>query len=111
MMKTDLFLKFTNKAEAETVLTGLGAKIENGKIGSNASIYGFPTSIDVLFGTGTVYSPTGEVTEIDGIETPVMAAVPGYHVNVRIMGDFTPPELEPFMLDPEPTNPKCVFAG
>jgi hypothetical protein len=43
MMKTDLFLKFTNKAEAEGVLTSIGAKIENGKIAPNASIYGFQT--------------------------------------------------------------------
>jgi hypothetical protein len=111
MMKTDLFLKFTNKAEAEGVLTSIGAKIENGKIAPNASIYGFQASIDVLFGTGTIHSPTGQMQEVDGMSVPVMAAVPGYHVNVRIMGDYTPPELEPFMLDPEPTNPKCVFAG
>lgn len=111
MIKTDLFLKFANKTEAESVLTGIGAKIENGKIAQNASIYGLQTSIDVLFGTGTIYSPTGQMQEVDGMSVPVMAPVPGYHVNVRIIGDFIPPELEPYMMDPEPSNPKCVFAG
>lgn len=111
MMKTDLFLKFTNKAEAESVLTGIGAKIENGKIAPNASIYGFQASIDVLFGTGTIHSPTGQMQEMDGMSIPVMAPVPGYHVNVRIMGDYIPTELESYIMYPEPSNPKCVFAG
>lgn len=111
MIKTDLFLKFDTKEQAESVLTGIGAKVENDMIASYASFYGLQTSIDVLFGTGTIYSPTGDTHEMDGLVVPVMAAVPGYHVNVRMIGDFIPPELEPFMIDPTPNNPKCVFAG
>lgn len=111
MIKTDLFLKFASKAEAEGVFTGWGIPLENGRLAQFASVNGYQMVIDVLFGNGTVYSPTGENQTIDGMTVPVMAAVPGYHVNVRILGDYIPPELEPFMLDPEPTNPKCVFAG
>ncbi len=109
MIYTDLFLKFTSKAEAEKTFTSIGIPLQNGKIPLSASINGYDIVMDILFGNGTVYSPTGKHQTIDGMTVPVMDAVPGYHVNVRILGDYTPPELKPFMLDP--TNPKCVFAG
>jgi hypothetical protein len=71
--------------------------------------------MSISFGDSTGLSATNFTgcadQTIDGMTVPVMAAVPGYHVNVRILGDYTPPELEPYMMDPEPSNPKCVFAG
>lgn len=111
MIKTDLFLKFTSKAEAESVFTGMGIPLENGRFPQYATVNGYQMVIDVLFGNGVVYSPTGANQTIDGMTVPVMAASPGYHVNARILGDYTPTELESYMLDPEPSNPKCVFAG
>ena len=36
--------------------------------------------IDII---GTIYKATGETTIVEGLEQPVMAAVDGWHVNVR----------------------------
>jgi len=42
-------------------------------------------SIDVV---GTIYEPTGNtLTAPDGTEYPETAAVPGWHVNLRILGE------------------------
>ena len=52
MIKTDLFLKFASKAEAEGVFTGWGIPLENGRLAQFASVNGYQMVIDVLFGNG-----------------------------------------------------------
>jgi hypothetical protein len=53
-------------------------------------------AVDVI---GTIYKPTGEVLMVDGLETPQMKAVPGYHANVRHSEEA--PELEAFQVFPD----------
>jgi hypothetical protein len=50
---------------------------------------------------GTIYEPTGETqTDDEGNETPVMAPVEGWHVNItyHFLADF-PTELEQYVID------------
>lgn len=112
MIKTDLFLKFADEAEAKEILVQNDVVLVDGKIPDTAVIAGYQSAIDVLFGTGIIHKPdpSGATITADGTEYPVMVAVPGYHVNIRIMGECNPEAFQPFMLDPEPTTPKCVFA-
>ena len=50
---------------------------------------------------GVIYKPTGETTEQDGITTPVMAPIDGWHVNVRLVGDEDADALAPFAVQPK----------
>lgn len=78
----DYFLKFSDEAEAQTVLYADGQPNYR--------------NIDVI---GVLMNNTDP-------ENPV--AVPGWHVNVRTE---TPVDaLEPFRVDPEPTTPIRVWA-
>jgi hypothetical protein len=58
---------------------------------------------------GKVYKPTGEIIEQDGIESPVMAPVPGYHANLRVMCDFDAELLAEVTINP-PNNPSRGWA-
>lgn len=94
----DLFLKFANKAEADAVLYTLHEGIEE-----PISLY---RNVDVI---GTMYKPTGKVTvDEDGIEIPVVAPAPGWHVNVRLMPDEDGSALEQYRV--YPTTPSRVWA-
>lgn len=62
----DYTLKFASEAEATLVLYADGKPV-------------YP-NIDTL---GTIFKPTGKTEIIEGIKIPVMAATPGWHVNVR----------------------------
>ena len=74
----DYYLKFADEAEAQSVLyTDDTPDYQN---------------IDTI---GTIYKPTGEV---DAEGNPVMAPVPGWHVNIRC-GEA--PELDVFMVEPK----------
>ena len=61
--------------------------------------------VDVI---GTIYKPTGEMQQTEEGEVPVMAAVPGWHVNVRLMG-ILPDVLRSYRVTP--ANPVRTFAG
>lgn len=112
MTYTDYFLKFANKAEAESkfLAAGIGLDAE-GKLPSYTLALHTPMAIDVLFGTGIKMRDTG-ATEPDGMGgmQPVLEPVAGYHVNIRVFGTI-PAALEPYALDPDPLNPVCRFAG
>lgn len=60
-------------------------------------------AVDVV---GVIFRPTGELIQTQDGEVPVMAPVPGFHINLsdRI------PELQQFEIEP-PENPDRVFAG
>jgi hypothetical protein len=93
----DLFLKFANKAEADTLL------FTTGESGDQYPLY---RNVDVI---GTMYKPTGDVTvDEDGIEIPVVAPAPGWHVNVRLMPDEDGSSLEQYRV--YPTTPSRVWA-
>jgi hypothetical protein len=61
-------------------------------------------NIDII---GTIYRPTGEVEMAEDMEVPVMAAVDGYHVNVRNYSEA--PELDAYVV--VPTNQYRTWAG
>ena len=109
-MYNDMYLKFTDKAQADSVLyttTPVLAVVDmEGNVitpaGEDIVTPNF-ANIDVL---GTIYRPTGEVETVDGMEVPVMAALDGYHVNVRAVGEDTS-ALVPFSV--VPTVPQRIW--
>lgn len=65
------------------------------------------TEVDVI---GTILHDTGTTTTTDdGVETPVMAPVPGYHVNLVLHAEEVPAALFPYLVNPQ--QPKRVFLG
>lgn len=80
----DLCLKFPDEATA------------------TAALAGYAGAVDVI---GTIHRPTGEVQQTDLGPVPVLAPVPGWHVNTR--GPI-PPELLAWAV--QPANPTRVWA-
>lgn len=56
---------------------------------------------------GVIYKPTGEVTVVDGIETPVMQALQGWHVNVLALDEEDTTAIEVYKV--EPSTPVRVW--
>ena len=100
----DLYLKFADKAQADSVLyttTPVLAVVDTeGNVitpaGEDIVTPNF-ANIDVI---GTIYRPTGEVETVDGMEVPVMAALDGYHVNVRAVDGEDTSALTSFAVVP-----------
>ena len=100
----DLYLKFADKAQADSVLyttTPVLAVVDTeGNVitpaGEDIVTPNF-ANIDVI---GTIYRPTGEVETVDGMEVPVMAALDGYHVNVRAVDGEDTSALTSFAVMP-----------
>lgn len=121
----DYYLKFKDKAEAETVLTELAILVEVEQEDSSVVLVSSGlASVDFV---GTIYKPTGiTITEEDGMEYPQLSALAGYHVNLRFIDlpatqvvDLETEEVEeipspiPALLAPysvEPTTPSRVWA-
>ena len=109
-MYNDLYLKFSDKAQADSVLYTttpvLAVVDQEGNVitpaGEDIVTPNF-ANIDVV---GTIYRPTGAVETVDGMEVPVMAALEGYHVNVRAVGEDTS-ALVPFAV--VPTVPQRIW--
>jgi len=79
----DYYLKFSSQAAADAVLfEKFPLKLDDDlNVIETYDVSKYPEhSIDVV---GTIYKPTGETTLVDGLEQPVMAALTGWHVNVR----------------------------
>jgi hypothetical protein len=95
-MYTDICLKFTDAAQCMATLfteqtTLQGDVVETVQQPKYAAI-------DVI---GTIYKPTGKMLTNEEGDYPEMAAVSGYHANVRHTAPA--PELEPFAV--VPTSP------
>lgn len=82
MIIIDLYLKAGSESAMMQAIKAAGFNQDP----DGGSLYHPDAAIDVI---GTIYQQTGETTLVDGGEVPVMAAAPGYHVNVRT----TSPEL------------------
>ena len=105
----NLNLKFDTKAQADAVLF----KQVNGnqqqpklpqqqpKLFQQQPVF---RNTDVI---GVIYKPTGEVTVVDGIETPVMQALQGWHVNVLALDEEDTTAIEVYKV--EPTTPVRVW--
>ncbi|MEO1989614.1 MAG: hypothetical protein ABGX47_23645 [Martelella sp.] len=116
----DVFLKFADHAEALTGLEAVGMVISPDEDDTVRITYhdtALPTGMLLVKAVGPtcdglVYAPTGEMeTDGDGVEYPVMAAVPGFHVNLRLEdGAALPDALAAFAVTPEPATPAEIFA-
>ena len=83
-MYHDMFLKFADQDEADAVL--FEGEERRPKY----------AAIDVI---GTIYKPTGKLLTTPEGEVPEMAALEGWHVNVRHTGDA--PELDAYKVTPQ----------
>ena len=94
----DFFLKFADEAEANSMLYTVTPEVLDAEGNVIQEAYTQPNyrNIDVI---GVLMNNTDP-------ENP--AVIPGWHVNVR--SDEAIPELEPFMVTPEPTTPVRVWA-
>lgn len=90
------FLRFLNEAQARGVFV---AHMH----GAQWPAYIGSAAVDVL---GVVMRPTGETLQTPDGDVPVLAPVPGYHINLseRVA------ELQQYEIEP-PENPDRVFAG
>ena len=96
--KRDFYLKLTSEAEMPAVLSAFYRQdyvtVVDEETGESSSVADGPAylvahthdyAIDVV---GTIHEPTGvTLTDSEGMEYPEMAAVDGWHVNVRLVGD------------------------
>lgn len=100
MKMIDLYLKTDNESDMNTALTVAGFTEEE-----SGRLYHLAAALDVI---GTIYQPTGELTVLEGIEVPVLAPVPGYHVNVRTQSAELAQSLDAYRTYPE--TPVRVWA-
>ena len=93
----DLYLKFKDKAEADSVIYVDATAEELQFVYRNTDV------------VGVIYQPTG-VTLVDqeGIEYPELQAVDGYHVNIRLCDDEDSEALIAYAI--YPATPMRVWA-
>jgi len=116
----DVFLKFADHAEALTAFNAVGVTVPAAEEGETQLTYSdtaLPAGMLALKPVGAncdglVYTPTGEtVADGEGMEYPEMAAVAGYHVNLRMAEDAAlPAALAANAATPEPATPAERFA-
>lgn len=100
----DYFLKSPDEAALVAALLAAGILLE--VEGGHGLADGF--ALDVI---GTIHKPTGAVLMVDGMEVPEMAAVPGWHANLRgEASDTQLATLEPILLEQPPAQPYRVWA-
>lgn len=114
----DLYLKFQDEAQAEQVLYDFiehhvneeGIDVPPDQEGNYPEGTVVKTdkrnkflNTDVI---GTIYKPTGATQTVEGMEVPVMEALEGYHVNVRLV-DEDESTLTPYAI--QPANPVRVW--
>lgn len=90
------FLRFESEAKAR-------AAFANYFVGTEWPVYIGQVAVDVV---GVVFQPNGEVEWIEDVETPVLAPIPGWHIN---LSDRVP-ALQQYEVDP-PATPSRIFAG
>ena len=77
--KNDFYIKLPNEAAMLTVLSAFYN--EEGELVTNTADY----SIDVV---GVLHEATGvTLTDANGMDYPELAALDGWHVNIRLSGD------------------------
>jgi hypothetical protein len=104
-MYTDLYLKFTDQAEADALLYTVTPSIETeeGAVTADAVITPNYQNIDTI---GVIYEP-----QPDPLPEPPPEPVPydGWFVNVRVAEGENAEPLMPFSIDPKP-YPMRVWA-
>jgi len=89
-MYTDFYLRFDTPADADAVLFDEQTNVEGDTVETVKKVK--YAAVDVV---GVIYEPTGSVVD----DEPVMAAVDGWHVNVRHNAEA--PELEAYRVFPD----------
>jgi hypothetical protein len=100
-MYIDFFLKFNTPADADAVLFDEQTNVQ-GDVVETTKVPKY-AAIDVI---GTSYKPTGKMLTTDEGEVPEMAAITGWHVNVRHTSEA--PELEQYRV--HPATPQRMWA-
>lgn len=94
-MYTDMFLKFADQAEADSVLFDEQTNVQ-GDVVETVKVPKY-AAVDVI---GTIHKPTGKLLPSDdGDAVDEMAPLEGWHVNVRHTGDA--PELDAYKVTPK----------
>ena len=93
-MYTDFFLRFDTEAEANAALFTEQTNVQ-GDVVETIKVPCY-AAVDVI---GVIYKPTGQTIQTDEGEVPEMAALDGWHVNVRHTDEA--PELEAFRVFPQ----------
>jgi hypothetical protein len=109
----DLFLRFADADAANAALVAAGLLTEtlamldaDGNVLIPAGYAPVNASIDTV---GVIYKPTGNTITTDMGEQPEMAAIDGWHVNVRLPADYpTPESLTAYQV--APANPVRIWA-
>ena len=98
-MHQDFYLRFTDEAEATSVLyTDFPTEFdEEGNVTATEQRPNY-ANIDVL---GVLYNDDAVLDEEGDVVTPA-TPIDGWHVNVRVMPGEDAAALEPFRVDPEP---------
>ena len=121
--KTDFYIKLNSEADMPTVLSAFYKQdystIVDPDTGEESTqIEGDPYlvigtadyAIDVV---GVIQKPTGVMlTDDEGMEYPEMAALDGWHVNLRLSGDGRRADAEAlaaYTVDPSPATPSRVW--
>jgi hypothetical protein len=123
-MKTDFFIKLNAEADMPTAFaafyrqdtttetdpeTGEETTVNVGDPYLVLNTHDY--AIDIV---GTIYKPTGNMlTDDEGNEYPETAAVPGWHINLRLVTDAMQTEanaLSEWFVDPEPVTPARKWA-
>jgi hypothetical protein len=103
----DLYLSFPDEAAAKAVLYRIEGAVEATE--DTEAVEGYEVAnyanIDTI---GIIYKPTGEMLQGEDGEYPEMAALPGWHVNVRLAEGEDAEALEAFAVAPR--KPMRVWA-
>jgi len=123
IIKTDFYLKLASEADMPSVLGAFYKQdyttIVDPETGEESTqIEGEPYlvqhtadyAIDVV---GIIHKPTGVMlTDADGNEYPEMAALDGWHINLRLVGEAKRADAEAlvaYTVDPTPVTPSRVW--
>jgi hypothetical protein len=102
----DIYLKASDALELYAYLESAGVTVrgEDGPVVSDAHKF----ALDVI---GTIYKPTGSMIQADEGEVPEMAAIDGYHANLRVIkaDDFDSETLAGITIN-VPNNPARGWA-
>jgi hypothetical protein len=105
-MSQDLYLKFDSEPQAKSVLYRIEGAVEADPENGIEAVDGYEVAnyanIDVI---GTIYE--GGEWDDEGNVITEPAALQGWHVNVRLVGNENPTPLEEFAVIP--TTPRRVW--
>jgi hypothetical protein len=106
----NICLKFESQAVAEQILySTVGAIEANPEMGVEGNAGTQVPNFKNIDTIGTIYKLTGESETVDGMERPVVEAIPGYHCNVLVTQGEDTSVLIPYTVTP--TNRVRVWAG